>query len=186
MIARPPALTSLLRQHPSWYESVAADVDYATTLLDRIVGEELAAVMAQTAAAITTGNDGLHRTAHTLAYDAARKAVDAVLLSMGLRVSRDGGHVATVEAAIALFEPPPASRERNTDAFRRSRRVRHEDEYPRQSARPPLTVRERRPLTQSCIRLVNDCRESLELDTRDDLVPTDAKVLLWRQHELGR
>lgn len=169
------------RAHPTWFEAVPADPRTAEQIVERIVAEELLAVMVATTSAATAGHEGLHRIAHTAAYDAARKSVDAVLLADGWRVTREGGHVATVRAAESLLVPPPGSRTRNVDAFRRSRNVRHDDEYPRpeRAGRPPIQIAERRPLTQNCVRLVNDCRELLGLDRRDDLVPTDAKVAEW-------
>lgn len=121
----------------------------------------------------------LHRTAHTLAYDAARKAVEAVLLAMGVRISRSGGHHSTVAAAETILPPPPPSRRRNALSFARARNVRHEDEYPRQPTHATLTLRERREQTQNCVRLVNDCRDLLGLDRVDDLVPTDQRLSRW-------
>jgi len=172
-------LGALLRERADQFASVPADPDSARQQLRRIQQEELLAVMVQSHHAHQAGIDALHRTAHTLAYDAARKAVEAVLLAMGVRVSRSGGHHSTVAAAETVLLPPPPSRRRNVLSFARARNVRHEDEYPRQPTHATVTLRERREQTQNCIRLVNDCRELLGLERVDDLVPTDQRLSTW-------
>lgn len=43
---------------------------------------------------------------YALAYDAARKAMAAVLEAQGLRATARGGHVVLHDAAVAQFEPP--------------------------------------------------------------------------------
>jgi hypothetical protein len=98
---------------------------------------------------------------------------------MGVRVSRTGGHHTTVAAAEAILIPPPPSRRRNVLSFARARNVRHEDEYPRQPTQATVTLRERREQTQNCIRLVSDCREILDLDRVEALVPTDQRLSTW-------
>jgi hypothetical protein len=135
--------------------------------------------MVQSHHAYVAGLEALHRTAHTLAYDAARKSVDALLMALGLRVTRLGGHHTTVAAAEALLLPPPPSRRRNALAFARARNVRHEDEYPRPQGGASVTLRERREQTQHCVRLVSDCRELLGQPRVDDLVPTDQRLRAW-------
>lgn len=65
--------------------------------------------------------------AYALTYDAARKALVAVLAVQGLRPTADGGHVAVIdavsaqlgEAAGAILKP-----------FNRMRHTRHDTEYP--------------------------------------------------------
>jgi hypothetical protein len=172
-------LRSLVSERVEQFTSVPADPDSARRQLVRIEQEELLAVMLQSHQAFHADLDALHRTAHTFAYDAARKAVDAVLLAIGIRVTRQGGHHTTVAAAEAILLPPPPSRRRNALAFARARTVRHEDEYPRGSTRATVTLRERREQTQNCIRLVNDCRELLGLHRVDELVPTDERLRDW-------
>lgn len=168
-----------MRERVEQFTSVPADPGSAKQQLARIEQEELLAVMVQSHHAYHADIEALHRTAHTLAYDAARKAVDAVLLAMGVRVTRSGGHHTTVAAAEAILRPPPPSRRRNALSFARARNVRHEDEYPRQPMRATVTLRERREQTQNCIRLVGDCRELLGLDRTDQFVPTDERLDHW-------
>jgi len=172
-------LHALIRERAEQFASVPADPDSARLRLARIEQEELLAVMVQSHQAHRANIEGLHRTAHTLAYDAARKAVDALLLAMGVRVTRSGGHHTTVAAAEAILLPPPPSRRRNVLSFARARNVRHEDEYPRRPTQATVTLRERREQTQNCIRLVLDCRELLGLERIDDMVPTDHRLSDW-------
>ena len=179
-LARPAALGQLLVAKAHWYDQVPANVDQARLVVRRIAEEELLAVMLQSTQAHRSSLPSLYRTAHTLAYDAARKAVDAVLLAMGLRPSREGGHIATVTAAEAILQPPPASRSRNVQAFARARLVRHEDEYPRDPTTSVIPLRERRFQTQNCVRLVLDCQQLLGLDPTDDLIPTDNRLDSWQ------
>lgn len=178
-------LRALMRERADQFASVPADPDSARQQLVRIEQEELLAVMVQSHQAFHAELDALHRTAHTLAYDAARKAVEAVLLAMGVRASRTGGHHTTVAAAEAILIPPPPSRRRNVLSFARARNVRHEDEYPRQPNHATVTLRERREQTQNCIRLVNDCQELLGLDRVDELVPTDQRLTQWTPPAAG-
>lgn len=178
-LPRPAALDQLLVAKAHWYDRVPADVEQAGLIVARIGEEELLAVMLQSAAARRSNLPSLHRTAHTLAYDAARKAVDAALLAMGARPSREGGHIATVTAAEAILQPPPAARSRNVRAFARARLVRHEDEYPRDPTTPVISLRERRFQTQNCVRLALDCQQVLGLDPSDALVPIDSRLDGW-------
>ena len=172
-------LRALVRGRAEQFTSVPADLASARQQLVRIEQEELLAVMVQSYQAYQANIDALHRTAHTLAYDAARKAVEAVLLAMGVRISRVGGHHTTVAAAEAVLLPPPPSRRRNALSFARARNVRHEDEYPRPTTQSGVTLREWREQTQNCVRLVSDCRELLGLDRIDELVPTDHRLGEW-------
>ncbi|MDR0346452.1 MAG: HEPN domain-containing protein [Nocardiopsaceae bacterium] len=64
---------------------------------------------------------------YSLAYDAARKALAAVLVNQGLRPTNRGGHLATVEAVRAQLDPPMGSILRR---FNRMRTRRNEAEYP--------------------------------------------------------
>ncbi|RZS57723.1 HEPN domain-containing protein [Microcella putealis] len=62
----------------------------------------------------------------SLAYDAARKALVALMLAQGLRPTRRGGHVAVTEAASAQLDPPLRVGRR----VDRIRRLRNANEYP--------------------------------------------------------
>jgi hypothetical protein len=65
--------------------------------------------------------------AYQLLYDAARKALAAVLENQGLRATSRGGHIAVREAVSAQLDPPlgPILR-----PFDRLRRRRNQAEYP--------------------------------------------------------
>lgn len=65
--------------------------------------------------------------AYSALYDAARKALTALLQVQGLRPSRAGGHIAVLEACRAQLDPPLGGVLR---PFDRMRRVRHAGEYP--------------------------------------------------------
>lgn len=62
-----------------------------------------------------------------LAYDAARKALAALLVAQGLRPTHTGGHISVYDAVMAQFDPPLG------DAFRPfgwMRPLRNDSEYP--------------------------------------------------------
>lgn len=65
--------------------------------------------------------------AYQLAYDAARKALVAVLENEGLRPTAAGGHVVVYRALRAQLDPPMGRVIRSFDRLRRRRR---ESEYP--------------------------------------------------------
>jgi hypothetical protein len=65
--------------------------------------------------------------AYQLLYDAARKALAAVLENQGLRATSRGGHIAVREAVSAQLDPPLGSILR---PFDRLRRRRNQAEYP--------------------------------------------------------
>lgn len=73
---------------------------------------------------------------YALTYDAARKALTAVLENQGLRPTTLGGHVAVYEAVRAQLDPPMGKMLR---PFARMRRLRHDAEYPPANA-PELTT----------------------------------------------
>jgi hypothetical protein len=62
-----------------------------------------------------------------LLYDAARKALAAVLANQGLRATSDGGHLAIYDAVTAQLDPPLGKILR---PFDRLRRQRNQAEYP--------------------------------------------------------
>ncbi|MFB6703613.1 hypothetical protein ACFCW6_02685 [Streptomyces sp. NPDC056333] len=76
--------------------------------------------------------------AYTLAYDAARRALAAVLQNQGLRATSRGGHRAVYEAVRAQLDPPLGSILR---PFNRMRTRRNEVEY-RSSEAPAVTAEE--------------------------------------------
>ncbi|HJD84966.1 HEPN domain-containing protein [Kitasatospora aureofaciens] len=90
--------------------------------------------------------------AYSLAYDAARKALAAVLVNQGLRATSRGGHVAVYETVKAQLDPPLGGILR---PFSRMRVRRNESEY-RSAEAPPVTPEEVRgdlPKAQAIIEL---------------------------------
>lgn len=73
--------------------------------------------------------------AYTLAYDAARRSLAAVLQNQGLRATSRGGHIAVYEAILAQLDPPLGAILR---PFNRMRSRRNEVAY-RSSEAPPVT-----------------------------------------------
>lgn len=69
--------------------------------------------------------------AYQMLYDAARKALCAILENEGLRATSRGGHIAVYEAITAQLDPPLAQVLR---PFDRMRRRRNDAEYPSQGA----------------------------------------------------
>jgi len=65
--------------------------------------------------------------AYALLYDAARKALTAILENQGLRPTSRGGHLAVYHAVRAQLDPPMG---RVLLPFDRMRRRRHDVEYP--------------------------------------------------------
>lgn len=65
--------------------------------------------------------------AYQLLYDAARKALNAVLENEGLRATSKGGHIAVLDAVSAQLDPPLGGILR---PFDRMRRRRNQAEYP--------------------------------------------------------
>lgn len=76
--------------------------------------------------------------AYLLVYDAARKALAAVLENQGLRATRDGGHIAVYKAVRAQLEPPMG---RTIAPFDRMRRRRNAVEYSA-ATQPAVVVEE--------------------------------------------
>lgn len=67
------------------------------------------------------------------AYDAARRALTAILENQGLRPTSSGGHIAVIDAAFAQLDPPLGDLIRTVDRMR-SRRNRVE--YPAPGVAP--------------------------------------------------
>jgi hypothetical protein len=76
--------------------------------------------------------------AYTIAYDAARRSLAAVLQNQGLRATSRGGHRAVYDAVQAQLDPPLGSILR---PFNRMRARRNEVEY-RSSEAPSVTPEE--------------------------------------------
>lgn len=73
---------------------------------------------------------------YALVYDAARKALTAILENQGLRPTSRGGHLAVYHAVRAQLEPPMGAKLRPFDRIRRQRNV---VEY-LSAEMPPLTA----------------------------------------------
>lgn len=71
--------------------------------------------------------------AFQLLYDAARKALVAILENEGLRPTSRGGHIAVLEAVSAQLDPPMGKVLR---PFDRLRRLRNSAEYPHAATLP--------------------------------------------------
>jgi hypothetical protein len=89
---------------------------------------------------------------YALVYDAARKALTAVLENQGIRPITRGGHLAAYEAVRAQLDPPMGKILR---PFDRMRRQRHDAEYPpgNTPALTPDDVREAVPKAAGIIDL---------------------------------
>jgi HEPN domain len=74
--------------------------------------------------------------AYGMLYDAARKALTAVLENQGLRPTQSGGHLATYDATIAQLDPPMGATMR---PFNRMRAQRHDMQYPGEED-PPINA----------------------------------------------
>jgi hypothetical protein len=93
--------------------------------------------------------------AFQLLYDAARKALCAILENQGLRPTSRGGHIAVLEAVSAQLDSPMGKVLR---PFDRLRRQRNDAEYPRQEA-PGVT-------TADVTRDIPKIEDMLDLATR--------------------
>ncbi len=85
---------------------------------------------------------------YQLAYDAARKSIQAVLTALGLRITSAGGHYGFVRVAESGIFEAPAWRE-----FRTMRIVRNQVEYPETSA--PL-------LDEKTVRFAIECGDYMQ------------------------
>ena len=110
------AVIDRLLQHGE-LEKVAPNPDFASASLD-LCDKHIAAAQV----VLTTDPVG----AVSLAYDASRKALAAMLLAQGLRPTRRGGHIAVTDAASAQLDPP----NRIGRQVDRIRRLRNDNEYP--------------------------------------------------------
>lgn len=154
--------------HDPRFERVPADAVFARRVLDELA--EDGKIMLYAAV------NGRWAKAHTLAYDAARKSVEALLLTRGWRVtSRGGGHQATVAIVDTWLGSAAPPGPRIARKFAAAVVARHSEEYPhpRDHAR---TDRELQELALDNIRLMNLVRQVLEMRTRSDLLPTEANL----------
>lgn len=143
--------------------SVPADKEFATQILDDVCEQECTlAMFAATREQWSKVN--------TLTYDAARKAVEALLLSHGWRVlAVPGAHAVVGDIVERWLGADPDPGPRIAAKFAASRKARHDDEYPHPAARQ-RTTRELRAYAQDNVRLVNVVREQLGLPPRPDLI----------------
>jgi hypothetical protein len=110
-------------------ELVPPSADHAAELLGQARGHHASAQRVATEDSVG---------AYQLLYDAARKALCAVLENQGLRATSRGGHISVYEAVAAQLDPPMGKVLR---PFDRMRRRRNEAEYPRQDS-PRVTAEE--------------------------------------------
>jgi hypothetical protein len=83
--------------------------------------------------------------AFTLVYDAARKALTAILANQGLRAGGDGGQAVLLEVVLAQLDPPLGA---TFKAFTWMRPLRNHTAYPHPSTPPPNPTTSRRPSPQ--------------------------------------
>ncbi|MES2867392.1 HEPN domain-containing protein [Microbacterium profundi] len=99
-------------------ERVPANGEHAAQLLEQ------ARRHATSAATIRNSDPEL---AFAAAYDAARKALTAILAIQGLRPTSAGGHLAVYHSALAQLDPPMGKAIKPFDWMRRTR---NDTEYP--------------------------------------------------------
>jgi HEPN domain-containing protein len=104
---------------------------------DSETGETLVATSERHAQSAATLTDSDPEAAFSLAYDAARKAVTALLAHQGLRPTTAGGHIAIVEAITAQF--PGVAGLKSLDRLRRRR---NQAEYPDPAGYDAITPKE--------------------------------------------
>ena len=169
----PPATVIEFVASDARFERVPADPDYAERVVEDLAdGECDLALYAATRQRWSKVN--------TLTYDAARKAVEALLLAAGWRVRPVAGAHAGVGEVVHLWlgtQPPPGPR--IADKFAASRKARHDDEYPNPSA-IHRTDSELRALAQDNVRIVGYVRALFALPARPDLVPTEENLDSFR------
>jgi len=112
-------------------ERVDPSAEHAALLLDQAAGHLTSAELLI---------DQHPPSAFALTYDAARKAMTAVLAKQGLRPTSRGGHLAVQEAIEAQLGP---NVRRVVRPFRAMRRRRNESEYPRLGEAPVLATETR-------------------------------------------
>ncbi|MCB2176705.1 MAG: HEPN domain-containing protein [Actinomycetales bacterium] len=108
-------------------ERVTPSRDLADALLDQAHRH-----LETAAASVETDPTGSFQ----LGYDAARKALAAILANQGLRSRGDGAHAVLLTAALAQLDPPMGRDLRHFDWLRRTR---NSAEYPIAET-PPITA----------------------------------------------
>jgi hypothetical protein len=161
----PPAVLEFLTADER-IERCPPDVDYAVSVIDRVLVEEAED-------ALHAAAQGRWVKANTYSYDGARKSVEAWLLSAGWRVrAAPGAHAAVVEIVARWLGDAANPGPRLARTFAAARKARHDDEYPSPEA-PERTMRELRALALDNSRLINEVRQRFGLEAVDDIVPTD-------------
>lgn len=102
--------------------------DLERVVADRSLADRLLASSRRHIASARLAGPADPEGAFQLAYDAARKALLAVLQNQGLRATSRGGHVAIGSALRAQLDPPMGDA---LDCFTWMRRLRNATEYPR-------------------------------------------------------
>ena len=128
-------------------ERVAVNRDYAVTVI------EMAKQHVRTAEALAGSDD--QAIAFTAAYDAARKALVAVLATKGLRVRPVGGAHRNTGVAAAEFIEDAALEE-----FEWMRQVRNATEYPSDD-QPTATLQDVREAISAASAIVTACEVNL-------------------------
>lgn len=128
-------------------ERVAVNRDYAVTVI------EMAKQHVRTAEALAGSDD--QAMAFTAAYDAARKALVAVLATKGLRVLPVGGAHRNTGVAAAEFIEDAALEE-----FEWMRQVRNATEYPSDD-QPTATLQDVREAISAASAIVTACEVNL-------------------------
>lgn len=166
---RPPDGVVRFCERDQRVERCPADGDYAVTVLEDVVAEECED-------ALHAAAQGRWRKANTYSYDAARKSVEAWLLSLGWRIRAvAGAHAAAGEVIEAWLGDAEDPGPRIARSFGASRKARHDDEYPSPRA-IPRTARELRALVLDNTRLVNRVREEVGLSVQTSIIPTEEQL----------
>lgn len=122
-------------------ERVAPSRELADALVDQ--AQRHLATAAGSVSADPTGS-------FQLAYDAARKALAAVLANQGLRSRGEGAHAVLLTAALAQLDPPMGRDLRQFDWLRRTR---NSAEYPMPETPPIMSgdANDALPLSQAIV-----------------------------------
>lgn len=108
-------------------EQMLADADLQRVPASRELADRLLAQARSHASSAAKVCDEDPEGGYALAYDAARKALAAILENQGLRVTSKGGHIAIFESVRAQLDPPMG---RTIRRFNRMRSRRNDAEYP--------------------------------------------------------
>ena len=108
-------------------EKLLADKDLQRVPPSREHADRLLAQAAQHIGTARAASGDDPEGAYALMYDAARKALTAILENQGLRPTSRGGHIAVYQSVLAQLDPPMG---RTVEPFDRMRRRRKDAEYP--------------------------------------------------------